>query len=135
MGAGGPRGRWPRNSSAPIRYPETLTAAPAVEIRAEYRPPSARHAVRCSRFNRLGIERTQLALRAAGCLLQYAKDAAHIVAAHPRRHLRALELTQNLSAAAENMLADVLDRTVTPMGSRMLKRWLHMPPARSLPSR
>jgi DNA mismatch repair protein MutS len=28
---------------------------------------------------------------------------------------------------AENTLASVLDSTVTPMGSRMLKRWLHMP--------
>ena len=30
-------------------------------------------------------------------------------------------------AAPENTLASVLDCTVTPMGSRMLKRWLHMP--------
>lgn len=31
------------------------------------------------------------------------------------------------AGGAENTLASVLDCTVTPMGSRMLKRWLHMP--------
>ncbi|STJ20227.1 DNA mismatch repair protein MutS [Escherichia coli] len=40
---------------------------------------------------------------------------------------RNLEITQNLAGGAENTLASVLDCTVTPMGSRMLKRWLHMP--------
>ena len=40
---------------------------------------------------------------------------------------RNLEITQNLAGGIENTLASVLDSTVTPMGSRMLKRWLHMP--------
>ena len=40
---------------------------------------------------------------------------------------RNLEITQNLAGGVENTLASVLDCTVTPMGSRMLKRWLHMP--------
>lgn len=40
---------------------------------------------------------------------------------------RNLEITQNLAGGTENTLAAVLDKTVTPMGSRMLKRWLHMP--------
>jgi DNA mismatch repair protein MutS len=43
----------------------------------------------------------------------------------PRR--RNLEITQNLAGGTDNTLASVLDCTVTPMGSRMLKRWLHMP--------
>jgi DNA mismatch repair protein MutS len=42
---------------------------------------------------------------------------------------RNLEITQNLAGGVENTLASVLDCTVTPMGSRMLKRWLHMPAA------
>ena len=37
---------------------------------------------------------------------------------------RNLEITQNPAGGAENTLASVLDCTVTPMGSRMLKRWL-----------
>jgi len=40
---------------------------------------------------------------------------------------RNLEITQNLAGGIDNTLAAVLDKTVTPMGSRMLKRWLHMP--------
>ena len=40
---------------------------------------------------------------------------------------RNLEITQNLAGGTDNTLASVLDCTVTPMGSRMLRRWLHMP--------
>ena len=40
---------------------------------------------------------------------------------------RNLEITQNLAGGVDNTLAAVLDKTVTPMGSRMLKRWLHTP--------
>ena len=89
-----------------------------------------------------GIEDAKLALQAAGCLLQYAKDTQrtalpHIQSLQMIRHQdtilmdaatrRNLELTQNLAGNSDNTLASVLDKTVTPMGSRMLKRWLHMP--------
>ena len=40
---------------------------------------------------------------------------------------RNLELTQNLAGGTENTLASVLDKCVTPMGSRLLKRWIHQP--------
>ena len=40
---------------------------------------------------------------------------------------RNLELTQNLSGGKEHTLASVLDHTSTPMGSRLLQRWLHRP--------
>ena len=40
---------------------------------------------------------------------------------------RNLELTQNLAGDTENTLASVLDKCVTPMGSRLLKRWIHQP--------
>ncbi len=39
---------------------------------------------------------------------------------------RNLEITQNLAGGTENTLAAILI-CVTPMGSRMLKRWLHTP--------
>jgi DNA mismatch repair protein MutS len=38
-----------------------------------------------------------------------------------------LELTKNLAGTSDNTLAAILDRTVTPMGSRLLKSWLHQP--------
>ncbi|WP_074019263.1 DNA mismatch repair protein MutS [Xenorhabdus thuongxuanensis] len=89
-----------------------------------------------------GVEKATLALRAAGCLLQYVKDTQRTTLPHIRSMTmerqqetvimdaatrRNLELTQNLSGSTENTLASVLDQCVTPMGSRMLKRWLHAP--------
>ncbi|MGP2451475.1 DNA mismatch repair protein MutS [Pantoea stewartii subsp. indologenes] len=93
-------------------------------------------------LNGFGVEQAHLGLRAAGCLLQYVKDTQrtslpHIRAISMERQQdsiimdaatrRNLEITQNLAGGTENTLAAVLDKTVTPMGSRMLKRWLHMP--------
>lgn len=40
---------------------------------------------------------------------------------------RNLELTHNLAGGTDNTLAEVLDHCATPMGSRMLKRWIHQP--------
>ena len=40
---------------------------------------------------------------------------------------RNLELTVNLAGGRDNTLASVLDATATPMGSRMLQRWIHQP--------
>ncbi|RUO44216.1 DNA mismatch repair protein MutS [Aliidiomarina taiwanensis] len=81
-------------------------------------------------------------LGAAGCILQYVKDTQRTSLPHLRSlllessedsiHLdratrRNLEITQNLSGGYEFTLASVLDRTATPMGSRLLQRWLHQP--------
>lgn len=89
-----------------------------------------------------GVENAVQGLCAAGCLLQYVKDTQRTSLPHIRSITmerqrdgiimdaatrRNLEITQNLSGGSENTLASVLDCTVTPMGSRMLKRWLHMP--------
>ncbi|MGV7092149.1 DNA mismatch repair protein MutS [Siccibacter turicensis] len=89
-----------------------------------------------------GVENAPRGLCAAGCLLQYVKDTQRTALPHIRSITmerqqdgiimdaatrRNLEITQNLSGGIENTLASVLDCTVTPMGSRMLKRWLHMP--------
>ncbi|MER2473800.1 DNA mismatch repair protein MutS [Photorhabdus laumondii] len=89
-----------------------------------------------------GVDKATLALRAAGCLLQYVKDTQRTALPHIRgitmerqqdtvimdaATRRNLELTQNLSGSTDNTLASVLDLCVTPMGSRMLKRWLHAP--------
>ncbi|BDX06941.1 hypothetical protein MACH26_24620 [Planctobacterium marinum] len=41
--------------------------------------------------------------------------------------IRNLELTKNLSGSEQNTLFSVLNHTKTPMGSRLLKRWLHEP--------
>lgn len=83
-----------------------------------------------------------LAIAAAGCLLQYAKDTQRSALPHIRRlqieqrsntvildaaTRRNLEIDQNLAGGKENTLISVLDNTATPMGSRLLKRWLNQP--------
>lgn len=89
-----------------------------------------------------GVEQAIIALCAAGCVLQYAKETQRTALPHINSiHLiqnsdtilldsatrRNLELTQNLAGGTENTLAHVLDHCVTPMGSRLLKRWIHQP--------
>ncbi|MCK3654865.1 DNA mismatch repair protein MutS [Pasteurellaceae bacterium Macca] len=89
-----------------------------------------------------GVEKAVVGLCAAGCLLHYAQETQrtalpHINAIHLTQHSdtitldgatrRNLELTTNLSGGVENTLSAVLDKCVTPMGSRLLKRWIHQP--------
>ncbi|MGB5444236.1 MAG: DNA mismatch repair protein MutS [Psychromonas sp.] len=89
-----------------------------------------------------GVEKAEVALCAAGALLQYIKDTQrtslpHIQSIKLEQSIdsvildaatrKNLELTQNLSGGTDNTLAEVLDYTVTPMGSRLLKRWIHQP--------
>ena len=89
-----------------------------------------------------GCDELSLAIGAAGCLLQYVKDtqrgnlphlrsmshesraASVILDAATRRNL---ELDVNLAGGDSNTLLSVLDRCVTAMGSRLLRRWLHRP--------
>ncbi|HHC7404998.1 TPA: DNA mismatch repair protein MutS [Vibrio parahaemolyticus] len=90
----------------------------------------------------LGVEHASLGLCAAGCLIQYVKDTQRTALPHIRSLTfdrqdhsvildaatrRNLEITQNLAGGTDNTLAAVLDHCSTPMGSRMLKRWLHQP--------
>ena len=81
-----------------------------------------------------GCETMRVALCAAGCLLQYAKETQraampHIRTLHVERQeecllldaasRRNLELVTNLSGGEDNTLAFVLDHTHTAMGSRL----------------
>lgn len=83
-----------------------------------------------------------LAIQAAGCLLNYAKATQQTNLFHlqPIRVYRReecvildattrlnLELTANLHGGKSNTLISVLDKTATPMGSRLLSRWIHSP--------
>ncbi|HEU5399697.1 MAG TPA: DNA mismatch repair protein MutS, partial [Gammaproteobacteria bacterium] len=89
-----------------------------------------------------GCEELPAAVAAAGALLQYVqetqrtalphltgltverRDEALILDAATRRNL---ELEASLVGRHEYTLAGVLDRCVTPMGSRLLRRWLNRP--------
>jgi len=89
-----------------------------------------------------GVDDKPLGLSAAGCLFQYVKDTQRTALPHIRSIIsesankgvvldaatrRNLELTQNLQGGQDNTLAAILDKSSTPMGSRLLKRWLHFP--------
>ncbi len=89
-----------------------------------------------------GCQDVPLAIRAAGCLLNYAKetqqsDLVHIQPLQVERReesvildamtRRNLELTVNLQGEKANTLGALLDKTATPMGGRLLQRWLHQP--------
>jgi DNA mismatch repair protein MutS len=89
-----------------------------------------------------GAEGLDAAVTAAGALLQYVqetqrtalphltgltverRDDALILDAATRRNL---ELEMSLVGRHELTLAGVMDRSVTPMGSRLLRRWLNRP--------
>ena len=83
-----------------------------------------------------------LAISAAGCLLAYVKETQrsslpHIQALHTESRedcllldaatRRNLELTESISGHKQNTLSAILDHTATPMGSRLLHRWIHRP--------
>ncbi|WP_425607980.1 DNA mismatch repair protein MutS [Pontibacterium granulatum] len=89
-----------------------------------------------------GCDHLEIAICAAGCLLQYAKETQRTELPHIRRiqvetrsdsvvldaaTRKNLELDINLSGGKDNTLASVLDRCKTPMGSRLLRRWLNRP--------
>lgn len=81
-------------------------------------------------------------IQASGCLLQYVKETYQrqlphiqgiqiqsredslILDAQSRRNL---ELETNIHGGSEYTLIAVMDNTATPMGSRMLRRWINRP--------
>lgn len=89
-----------------------------------------------------GLEQQPLAIAAAGALLGYVEETQkqrlpHLTAiavesadeaiamnAATRRHL---ELDMHTDGRLEHTLLGVLDSTVSPMGGRLLRRWLHRP--------
>lgn len=88
-----------------------------------------------------GIEDERLSVIAAGAAIQYLKDTEHHNLAHlskiskltderfvwlDRFTVRNLELIYSPHQGGKTLL-DVLDRTTSPMGGRLLKRWLVMP--------
>jgi DNA mismatch repair protein MutS len=89
-----------------------------------------------------GCEDMHLAVCAAGCLLQYARETQRTALPHIRKlsrerredavildaaSRRNLEIDTNLMGGTQYTLAWVMDRTATAMGGRQLKRWLNRP--------
>jgi DNA mismatch repair protein MutS len=111
-----------------------------------FEPESARHLLLrqlgTQSLAAFGCEHLPAAVAAAGCLLQYVRDTQqsalpHIQGLRVESHeevivldaasRRNLELDFHPSGRPELTLFGVLDRTVTAMGARLLRRWLHRP--------
>jgi DNA mismatch repair protein MutS len=88
-----------------------------------------------------GVEGSELGIIAAGAVLHYLKETEHpnlqhITSIHKleqadylwmdRFTIRNLELIHKSGEGSQTLL-DVLDATVTPMGARMLRRWIVFP--------
>lgn len=88
-----------------------------------------------------GIEEQKLAIHACGAILHYLSETKHDRLQHIKRVSRIDEenyvwldkfTIRNLELYGSNhengkSLIDVIDKTVSPMGSRLLKRWLALP--------
>jgi len=130
-----------------IYHPEITARSGARSQPAwEFDPESARRALNTQfqthDLQGFGCEELELAIGAAGALLQYVKDTQRNNLPHIRSMShesradsvildaatrRNLEIDINLSGGDTNTLLSVMDRTVTAMGSRLLRRWLHRP--------
>ena len=130
------------------RLPDWLEGVPGVRRR----PPwhfelDAGRRLLCKQFGTrdlsgFGCDELVPGLRAAGCLIQYVADTQKTAVPHIRglsRELRDdalimdaatrrnLELEFSLSGHHQHTLAGVMDRAVTSMGSRLLRRWINRP--------
>lgn len=89
-----------------------------------------------------GVDGLPLAIAAAGCLLGYVEETQKSALPHltgmavesasetialDAATRRNLELDTHPSGRTEHTLLGVLDETVTPMGARLLRRWLNRP--------
>ncbi|NNF62524.1 MAG: DNA mismatch repair protein MutS [Gammaproteobacteria bacterium] len=89
-----------------------------------------------------GVDDLDLAIAAAGALLQYLRDTQksalpHLREIHAERHEQALqldaatrrnlELDSSLAGREKDTLVGILDRNATAMGSRELRRWIGRP--------
>ncbi|MFA5630715.1 MAG: DNA mismatch repair protein MutS [Porticoccaceae bacterium] len=89
-----------------------------------------------------GCQQLPVALCAAGCLLQYARETQKTALPHLQALVvenpqdcvvmdaatrKNLEIDRDLDGGDGNNLSSVLDKTRTAMGSRLLRRWLNRP--------
>jgi DNA mismatch repair protein MutS len=90
-----------------------------------------------------GLGGKPLAVQAAGAVIQYVADTQKQALAHISRlsayntdafmaldaaTRRNLELTETIrTGSTQGTLLGVLDKTITPMGGRLLRTWLHQP--------
>jgi DNA mismatch repair protein MutS len=98
--------------------------------------------LRVTSLEGFGLERRQAAICAAGALVRHLRDTQKAELAHVRTvrlrqladgllidptTLRHLEVVESMQGGRAGSLLDEIDRTVTPMGGRLLRAWLLRP--------
>ncbi len=143
-----------RLNPAEILLPETARQSKLAQLKTsiKFQPEWLFDQVQCRRLlnkhfgtkdlSGFECEQLNLAIAAAGCLMQYVVDTQRSQLPHIRNltaisnqdtinidaaSRRNLELTHNMRGGKDNTLFSVLDGCVTAMGSRMLARWIHAP--------
>ncbi|QEL12715.1 DNA mismatch repair protein MutS [Kushneria phosphatilytica] len=131
-----------------LRLPETLVSRPGLRRWHDWHfDYDTALRLLCDQFGvhdlqGFGCAHLTRAIVAAGVLVDYARDTqrsalphvsglsveardeAVVIDAASRRNL---EIDTNLAGGRDNTLASVLDTTATPMGSRLMRRWLNRP--------
>jgi len=133
----------PEHTTLPFsRFNTRITTRPTMEFCSDLGERLLCEQFHCSDLKSFEVDKTPLALKASGSLLQYLKLTQRMHLAHltqlrvEQSHervildaatLRHLEILKNPQGGVENTLISVLDHTKTPMGSRLLKRWILNP--------
>ncbi|HEU4670380.1 MAG TPA: DNA mismatch repair protein MutS, partial [Dyella sp.] len=131
-----------------VAWPKLVTALPGLRKRPPWHFDSDAARRELNRFfgtrdlGGFGVDRLPLAVAAAGCLLGYVEETQKSALPHltgmavesasetialDAATRRNLELDTHPSGRTEHTLLGVLDETVTPMGARLLRRWLNRP--------
>ena len=131
-----------------VAWPKVVASLPGLRKRAPWHFDQATATRELSRFfgtrdlAGYGCDGMPLAIAAAGALLGYVEETQKSALPHiaglaienasdtialDAATRRNLELDTNASGRTEHTLLGVVDRTITPMGARLLRRWLHRP--------
>jgi DNA mismatch repair protein MutS len=131
-----------------VAWPHFVIALPGLRKRAPWHFDMATAQRELARFfgtrdlSGFGVDGSPLAVAAAGALLGYveetqksalphlaglAVESADETVAMDAATRRNLELDTHASGNRDFTLLGVLDRSITPMGARLLRRWLHRP--------
>jgi DNA mismatch repair protein MutS len=131
-----------------VAWPACVTALSGLRKRAPWHFDAATALRQLTRFfgtrdlSGFGCEGMPLAIAAAGSLLAYVEETQKAALPHlsslavenadetialDAATRRNLELDTHPSGRVEYTLLGVLDSTITPMGARALRRWLHRP--------
>jgi DNA mismatch repair protein MutS len=144
----------PREIVTPEGFEDPATLAGSLRLNARvttadgwtFDLESARHTLlgqlQSQSLRGFGLENHQAAIRAAGALIQYLRDTQKVDLAHVRdvtfrtgadslvidpTTLRNLEVIESVEGGRSGSLLHEIDRTVTPMGGRLLRAWLLRP--------